>query len=126
MSMVAWSATDRRLESPFLYLPHDTVEPCFLAKMDLDDVARRLAPRPLKLDGLINGLNLTVDQTTLAASYRQTTAAYQTKAGLLQMQVQRLDGCGDRGLVLSRQSDLADMPTVEARGRRAKSKTSAS
>jgi dienelactone hydrolase len=77
------------LESPFLYLPHDTVEPCFLAKMDLDDVARRLAPRPLKLEGLINGLNLTVDQTTLATGYRQTTAAYQTKAGLLLMQVPR-------------------------------------
>src|SRR6185295_8204031 len=39
------------LQSPFLYIPHDSIEPGFLAKMDLDDVAKRFAPRPLKMEG---------------------------------------------------------------------------
>ncbi len=57
------------LEGPFLCLPHDAVEPGFLAKMDLDETAHRFAPRPLKMEGLIDGLNRTVDEATLRASY---------------------------------------------------------
>jgi dienelactone hydrolase len=77
------------LESPFLYVPHDVVEPGFLAKMDLDEVARRFAPRPLKLEGLINGLNLTVDAAALRTSYGRTTEAYGAYANRLQLQPQR-------------------------------------
>jgi dienelactone hydrolase len=77
------------LESPFFYLPHDVVEPGFLAKMDLDEIARRFAPRNLKMEGLINGLNLTVDQATMQARYGQTAKAYQANADRLQLGAQR-------------------------------------
>jgi hypothetical protein len=75
------------LESPFLYLPHDVVEPGFLAKMDLDEIARRFAPRHLKMEGLINGLNLTVDEATMQTTYGQTSKAYKTNADRLQFGV---------------------------------------
>ena len=67
--------------------------------MDLDDVAHRLAPRPLKLEGLVNGLNLTVDQSTLAAAYRRTAAGLPNLSGSIADAGAALDGCGNRGLV---------------------------
>jgi dienelactone hydrolase len=77
------------LESPFLYVPHDVVEPGFLAKMDLDEIARRFAPRHLKMEGLINGSNLTVDQATMETSFAQTAKAFKTNADRLQFRVPR-------------------------------------
>jgi hypothetical protein len=76
------------LGSPFLYLPHDVVEPGFLAKMDLDEVARRFAPHHLKMEGLIDGLNRTVDQSTMQTSFSRTTEGYKKYADRLQLGVQ--------------------------------------
>src|SRR5262249_22143587 len=48
------------LEGPFCYLPHDAVVPGVLATGDLCDVAAALAPRPVCLEGLVDGLNRAV------------------------------------------------------------------
>ncbi len=49
------------LESPFCYVPHDTIVPGALTLGDLDDVAAALAPRPLRLEGRVDGLNRRVE-----------------------------------------------------------------
>jgi dienelactone hydrolase len=45
------------LTSPFCYVPADVVVPGALTAGDLCDVAAALAPRPLRLEGLVDGLN---------------------------------------------------------------------
>jgi dienelactone hydrolase len=49
------------LESPFCYVPHDAVVPGALTVGDLDDVAAALAPRPVRLEGRVDGLNRRVE-----------------------------------------------------------------
>src|SRR5262249_32786664 len=45
------------LQSPFCYVPHDALIPAVLTVGDLPDVAAALAPRPLRLEGMVDGLN---------------------------------------------------------------------
>jgi hypothetical protein len=45
------------LASPFCYLPHDVVIPGVLTAGDLCDLVAAIAPRPLRLDGLVDGAN---------------------------------------------------------------------
>ena len=44
------------LQSPFFYVPHDALIPGALTAGDLCDVAAALAPRPLRMEGLVDGL----------------------------------------------------------------------
>lgn len=57
-------------ESPFIYLPHDCIVPGALTAGDLCDIAAALAPRPLRLAGLVDGQNrpLIAQETTSALS----------------------------------------------------------
>ncbi len=69
------------LESPFVYIPHDCIVPGALTAGDLGDVAAALAPRPLRLVGLVDSLNRTVTREILAKSLKPAQAAYEsTKA----------------------------------------------
>src|SRR5262249_10968592 len=45
------------LQSPFGYLPHDAIIPGALTQGDLCDVATGLAPRPLRMEHMIDGRN---------------------------------------------------------------------
>jgi hypothetical protein len=45
------------LGGPFLYVPHDAAVPGAIAAGDLDDVAAALAPRRVRLEGQVDGLN---------------------------------------------------------------------
>jgi cephalosporin-C deacetylase-like acetyl esterase len=69
------------LESPFCYMPHDAVIPGVLSSGDVCDLAGALAPRQVRLVGLVDGQNRRVSLTTLqsmfapaAESYRRTDA----------------------------------------------------
>ena len=64
------------LESPFLYVPHDVVVPGALTVGDVSDVAAALAPRPLRLDALVDGLNRRVPQKRLDQEYAGTDQSY--------------------------------------------------
>jgi hypothetical protein len=64
------------LDSQFLYLPHDVVVPGALTAGDLCDVATVLAPRPVRLEALVDGLNRTVTPEVLGRTYEPTRAAY--------------------------------------------------
>jgi hypothetical protein len=65
------------LEGPLVYLPHDVVVPGVLATGDLCDVAAALVPRPLWLEGLVDGQNREVAGPVLARRYAPAQAAYE-------------------------------------------------
>jgi dienelactone hydrolase len=67
---------DSVLQSPFCYVPHDAVPPGALTAGDLCDVAAALAPRPVRLEGLVDGLNRGVPSDVLAKTYEPTRTAY--------------------------------------------------
>jgi cephalosporin-C deacetylase-like acetyl esterase len=70
------------LSSQFVWIPHDVVIPAVLTTGDLPELAAALAPRPLRLDDLVDGKNRgrgaqsarTVYQPAIE-SYRQADAA---------------------------------------------------
>jgi hypothetical protein len=64
------------LEGPFGYLPYDAVVPQVLTGGDLPDLAAALAPRPLRLEVLVDGLNRKVAAEVLARRYQPAQAAY--------------------------------------------------
>lgn len=64
------------LESPTCHVPHDVVVPGVLAVSDLPDVAAALAPRPLRLERLVDGRNLPLPESELAARYQMASDAY--------------------------------------------------
>jgi dienelactone hydrolase len=69
---------DSVLQSSFCYLPHDAVVPGALTAGDLCDVAGALAPRPLRLEGLVDGLNRRVPNDVVEKAYEPTVAAYRS------------------------------------------------
>jgi hypothetical protein len=70
------------LDSQFVHVPHDVIVPGALTAGDLCDVAAALAPRPLRLEGLVDGLNHAVKAEAVAKTYEPTRAAYrEAKAG---------------------------------------------
>jgi hypothetical protein len=64
------------LQSPFVHLPHDAIVPGALTVGDLADVAAALAPRPLWLEGLVDGRNCRVRAPALARTYEPARQAY--------------------------------------------------
>ncbi len=60
------------LSSPFLYLPHDVVIPGALTAGDLSALAAGLAPRPLALVGMVDGLNRAAEAKAVEATYART------------------------------------------------------
>jgi hypothetical protein len=73
------------LQSQFLYVPHDAVVPGALTAGDLVDIAAVLAPRPLRLEGLVDGLNRAVAIDVTAREYEAARAAYQQMGGREQL-----------------------------------------
>jgi cephalosporin-C deacetylase-like acetyl esterase len=64
------------LHSPFCYVPHDVIVPGALTAGDLGDVAALLAPRPLRLEGMVDGLNRRVPAEALAEAFGPARTAY--------------------------------------------------
>jgi dienelactone hydrolase len=64
------------LEGPFFYVPHDVVVPGALTAGDLADVASALAPRPLRLEELVDGLNRAAPPDAVVKTYEPARAAY--------------------------------------------------
>ena len=64
------------LGGPYVYIPHDVVVPGLLTKGDLSDLAAALAPRPLRLEGVVDGYNRRLPVEKVIAAYQPATAAY--------------------------------------------------
>ena len=71
------------LRSPFCYVPHDVIIPGALTAGDLGDVAAVLAPRPLRLEGSVDGLNRRAGAEALAEALVPARTAYRTAADRL-------------------------------------------
>ncbi len=69
---------DALLHSSFCYVPHDALVPGALTAGDLSDVAAVLAPRALRLEGLVDGLNHEVPTETVARIYEPAHRAYRS------------------------------------------------
>lgn len=65
------------LQSPFCYVPHDALVPAALTVGDLPAVAAALVPRPLRLEGMVDGLNRQVPAEMLAKQFAPVRVAYQ-------------------------------------------------
>jgi dienelactone hydrolase len=64
------------LHGQFCYLPHDVIVPGALTAGDLPGVAALLAPRPVRLQGLVDGVNRRVSAEVLAKTYAPAREAY--------------------------------------------------
>lgn len=75
------------LNSSFTYMPHDAVVPGALTAGDLCDVAAALAPRAVRMEGMVDGVNRRVPADTLAKTYEPTTAAYRAAGALDKLRI---------------------------------------
>jgi hypothetical protein len=66
------------LQSPFCYVPHDALVPGALTAGDLCDVVAVLAPLPLRMEGLVDGLNREVPAEALMQIQESARAAYRS------------------------------------------------
>jgi len=64
------------LNNVFCYVPHDAVVPGALTAGDLCDVAAALAPRPLRIEGLVDGRNCAATQEDINVHYESVRRAY--------------------------------------------------
>jgi hypothetical protein len=64
------------LDSPFCYVPHDAVVPGALTTGDLPDVLAALAPRPVRIEGAVDGLNRRMSEKGLTAALEPVRKAY--------------------------------------------------
>ncbi len=64
------------LQDQFCYLPHDVIIPGVLTVGDLCDVAAALAPRPVRLEGLVDGLNRRTPLDAVESEYKPARHAY--------------------------------------------------
>ncbi|MFQ6040596.1 MAG: hypothetical protein ACE5PV_07045 [Candidatus Poribacteria bacterium] len=67
----------------FCYVPHDVIVPGALAAGDLCDVAATLAPRPLRLEALVDGRNCPMSVQEIQRIFEPTVKAYHTEADKL-------------------------------------------
>jgi dienelactone hydrolase len=70
-------------ELPLVYIPHDVVVPGLLTAGDVEDVTAALAPKAVRLDHMVDGLNRAVPPEQLQAQYARAQAVYQ-QAGVLE------------------------------------------
>jgi dienelactone hydrolase len=64
------------LDGHFVLIPHDVVVPGALTAGDLSDVAAALAPRALRLEGPVDGLNRRLGERQVRELYRGAVDAY--------------------------------------------------
>ena len=64
------------LDEPFVYQPADSIIRGLLKIADLPDIAATLAPRPLRMEGLVDGCNRPISQKQAEETYHLARAAY--------------------------------------------------
>lgn len=73
------------------YFPHDAVVPGALTAGDLADIAAAIAPRPLRLAGLVDGLNRRVSAQTAAQAFDVAFPAYRAAGATNQFAIEEED-----------------------------------
>jgi hypothetical protein len=80
------------LQGPFCYVPRDAAVPGALTAGDLCDVVAALAPRPLRLEALVDGLNREVPASMLFQTQGPVLATYRALGAEARLQVGGADG----------------------------------
>jgi cephalosporin-C deacetylase-like acetyl esterase len=82
------------LVSPFCYCPHDSVVPGSMTAGELGDLAAAVAPRPLRIESLVDGLNRTATADAVTEQYARCREGYgkANAAGRLMIRTERGDG----------------------------------
>jgi hypothetical protein len=75
------------LESPFAYIPVEDVILGVLKAGDIADITAALAPRPLVMEGMVNGRNIRLDSGPLGTQLEPATAAYRDAGAAGQLTV---------------------------------------
>lgn len=65
------------LQGQFPYLPHDVMVPGALTVSDLVDLAAAVAPRPLRMEGLVDGSNRRAPMASVEKLYEPVAKMYQ-------------------------------------------------
>jgi dienelactone hydrolase len=73
------------IEHAFAYLPMDAVVPGMLKVADLADIAAAQAPRPLRLEALVDGRNTCLTSAELASTLSSLTQAYEKRGAAGQL-----------------------------------------
>ncbi|MCI0380841.1 MAG: hypothetical protein L0215_24935 [Gemmataceae bacterium] len=74
------------LRSPFLYVPHDAIVPGILTVADVEDLVAALAPRPVRLEAMVDGLNRRVEVAKIGGDFDFARAAYKSAENRLVLQ----------------------------------------
>jgi cephalosporin-C deacetylase-like acetyl esterase len=82
------------LQSQFLHVHHDAVVPGALTVGDLGEVAAALAPRPLRLEGLVDGLNRRATSDAVSKAFEPARTAYRTASAPERLTVESEPGRG--------------------------------
>jgi hypothetical protein len=83
------------LADPFCYVPHDALVPAALTAGDLCDVAAALAPRPLRMEGLVDGHNREVAPEQARGVFEPSRAAYRSQGADSRLLLAGSEGSGE-------------------------------
>jgi cephalosporin-C deacetylase-like acetyl esterase len=75
----------------YCYAPHDAIVPGALTAGDLCDVAAALAPRPLRLEGLVDGRNCRLSDAEAKRAFEPALRAYGEASGALVIRAKPVD-----------------------------------
>jgi hypothetical protein len=73
------------LRDRYCYVPHDVIVPGALTAGDLCDVAATLSPRPLRLEGLVDGRNCLLKLDEAQRSFQPTVDGYRNASHQFQL-----------------------------------------
>jgi hypothetical protein len=75
------------LDSPFFYQPPDSIIPGILSVADLCDCIAALAPRPLLMEGLVDGCNRRVTRADVEQIFGLARKAYEIAGAPQQLRI---------------------------------------
>lgn len=75
------------LDGPCCYVPHDAIVPSVLREDDLVDLAFFAAPRPILLEGLVDGQNRRISQAEAERRYAFASSTYEAKGAAKQLRL---------------------------------------
>jgi dienelactone hydrolase len=82
------------LHGPFCYIPHDALVPGALTLGDLCNVAAAIAPRPVRMEGLVDGLNRAVAPDSLTKTFADASESYRSAGAESDLEIRAGAGPG--------------------------------
>ena len=83
------------LDSQFVHLPHDFVMPRALLAGDLSDIAQTIAPRPIRLDRMVDGTNRPAKKEVIEKEWSRVRQAFKKHGRESSLSVNLNEGVGD-------------------------------